>query len=162
MGGAMRFSGPLVLTLAALAHAGAVHGHGRAAGLPAETDPVPAAPVAAVADSPAVNPTLAAGLGLSVYPSKGQPQDQQVKDDQECYKWAGEQTGIDPTVQMNADSAGKAAGQKADSAATGAAVGGAARGAVGGAVGGGVVGDAGDGAGAGGGAPGGKGRQAGE
>src|SRR4051812_20917010 len=112
MGGAMRFSGPLVLTLAAaLGHPGALQGHGRPAGPAAETGLGPAAPVAAVADSPAVNPKLAAGLGLSVYPSKGQNQDQQAKDEQECYKWAGEQTGIDPNVQVNADSVGKAASQ---------------------------------------------------
>lgn len=142
----MRFYRPVLVTLTA-----ALVGAGGPAGVPVRdtnsAGPSRAAVLAAVVvDTPAVDPKLAAGLGLSVYPSKGQSKDQQLKDEKECYQWAGEQTGIDPTVQVNADSAGKVAAAKADSAATGAAVGGAARGAVGGAVVGGIVGDAGEGA----------------
>jgi len=142
----MRFSRPALITLTA-----ALVGAAAPVDIPRpDTAVSPAAlsalPPRVVADSPAVDPKLASGLGLSVYPSKGQTKDQQAKDETECYQWAGEQTGIDPNVQVNADSAGKAAAAKADSAATGAAVGGAARGAVGGAVVGGIVGDAGDGA----------------
>ena len=39
-----------------------------------------------------------ATLGLMVYPGKGQDAAQQGKDEGECYTWAGQQTGIDPTV----------------------------------------------------------------
>lgn len=142
----MRFVQPVLMTLtAALVGAATPPGAPRP-GTRVAGPVLAAAPAPFVADSPAADPKLAAGLGLSVYPSKGQSKDQQAKDEKECYQWAGEQTGIDPTVQVNVDSAGKAAGQKADSAATGAAVGGAARGAVGGAVVGGIVGDAGEGA----------------
>ncbi|HEY9443040.1 MAG TPA: hypothetical protein VIQ25_07415 [Gemmatimonadales bacterium] len=142
----MRFSRPVLITLTT-----ALVGAAAPVDIPRPDTTVSGAALSAlpprvVADSPAVDPKLASGLGLSVYPSKGQTKDQQAKDEKECYQWAGEQTGIDPNVQVNADSAGKAAAAKADSAATGAAVGGAARGAVGGAVVGGIVGDAGDGA----------------
>lgn len=142
----MRFSRPVLITLTA-----ALVGAAAPVDIPRPDSTLSRATLAAtpprvVADSPAVDPKLASGLGLSVYPSKGQTKEQQAKDEKECYQWAGEQTGIDPNVQVNADSAGKVAAAKADSAATGAAVGGAARGAVGGAVVGGIVGDAGDGA----------------
>ncbi|MCU0381493.1 MAG: hypothetical protein MUE58_09930, partial [Chitinophagaceae bacterium] len=36
------------------------------------------------------------GLGLYVYPSKGQSQQKQKEDEFECYKWAVSQSGIDP------------------------------------------------------------------
>ena len=39
-----------------------------------------------------------ATLGLMVYPGSGQDATQQGKDEGECYAWAGQQTGIDPTV----------------------------------------------------------------
>lgn len=107
----------------------------------------PAAPAAAPTAANAAASHPAAALGLTVYPAKSQTAAQQEADEQACYKWAGEQTGIDPaTVKTNPDSAGKAAAAKTDSAAGGAAVKGAARGAVGGAVVGGIAGDAGTGA----------------
>ena len=34
--------------------------------------------------------------GIYVYPAKGQSKDQQDKDEYECYKWAKEQSGVDP------------------------------------------------------------------
>jgi Glycine zipper len=93
---------------------------------------------------------LAAKLGLYVYPTKGQTKDQQIVDEQACYAWAQQQTGIDPTkITVNSDSAAKAAKAKTDSAAAGAGVGGAARGAAGGAAVGAIAGDAGTGAGVG-------------
>jgi hypothetical protein len=89
----------------------------------------------------------AADLGLFIYPAKNQTKDQQAKDEQECYAWAGEQSKIDPAApQANAESAAKAAKAATDSATAGAAVGGAARGAAGGAVVGAIAGDAGTGA----------------
>ena len=93
----MSFSGIPTLTLAAaMVGMGAFPGQGRPADLAAETALASARPAAVVADSPATNPKLAASLGLSVYPSKGQSKEQQAKDEQECYQWAKEQTGIDP------------------------------------------------------------------
>jgi hypothetical protein len=89
----------------------------------------------------------AADLGLFVYPAKDQTKEQQSKDEQECYAWAGEQSKVDPTgPKADSDSAAKAAAARTDSATQGAAVGGAARGAAGGAVVGAIAGDAGTGA----------------
>jgi hypothetical protein len=97
--------------------------------------------------SPTAQPGPSAALGLYVFPAKGQTADQQKQDEQACYTWAQQQSGIDPAaVKANPDSAKKAAGAKADSATAGAGVAGAARGAAGGAVVGGIVGDAGEGA----------------
>ena len=39
---------------------------------------------------------ISSGLKLYVFPSKGQNQQQQKVDEFECYKWAMEQSGIDP------------------------------------------------------------------
>jgi len=63
-------------------------------------------------------------VGLFVYPAKEQTKEQQAKDEQECYAWAGEQSKVDPTgPKASADSAAKAASAKTDSATQGAAVG---------------------------------------
>jgi len=63
---------------------------------PAATAPAAAAPAAAAsAPAAALKP---AALGLAVYPGKGQDATQQSKDEGECYTWARQQTGIDPTV----------------------------------------------------------------
>jgi hypothetical protein len=35
-------------------------------------------------------------MKLHVYPAKGQSKQQQKEDELECYKWAVEQSGIDP------------------------------------------------------------------
>ena len=95
----------------------------------------------------AAPPSPAQALGMIVFPAQNQTKEQQLGDEQACYAWAIENTGIDPAkVKANPDSAARAAGAKMDSAATGAAVGGAARGAAGGAVVGAITGDAGEGA----------------
>jgi hypothetical protein len=47
---------------------------------------------------PAGAPPKPATLGLMVYPGSGQDATQQGKDESECYTWARQQTGIDPTV----------------------------------------------------------------
>jgi hypothetical protein len=64
-----------------------------AAALPAAAqDPAPAAaPQAAPTPKPAA-------LGLIVYPGSGQDAARQGKDEGECYAWARQQTGIDPTA----------------------------------------------------------------
>lgn len=82
---------------------------------------------------------ISQSLGLFVYPSKGQSQNQQKKDEYECYKWALEQSGVDPLNLPKVE-------VKQSTGPTGAAVGGAARGAAAGAAIGAIAGDAGQGA----------------
>ena len=77
---------------------------------------------------------------LFVYPSKGQSQQQQKKDEYECYVWAMQQTGIDPLNLPKVEAA------PAQSGPTGGAVKGAAKGAAAGAAIGAITGDAGQGA----------------
>ena len=71
---------------------------------------------------PPATKSPAASLGIAVYPAKGQTPEQQAKDEQECYAWAQQQTGVDPTAKANTDSAAAASKAKVDSAAQGAAV----------------------------------------
>lgn len=71
-----------------------------------------------------------AALGLAVYPGKGQDAAQQGKDEGECYTWARQQTGIDPTVATEAAAVEAPKGGAVKGAARGAAKG-AAVGAVG-------------------------------
>jgi hypothetical protein len=72
------------------------------------------------------------------YPSKGQSQQQQQKDDGACYSWAKSNTGIDPaTLAANPPPPPPAGGERLR---------GAARGAAGGAAIGAIAGDAGKGA----------------
>jgi hypothetical protein len=40
--------------------------------------------------------TLASTMNVYVFPTKGQPADQQSKDEAECYNWAVQNTGTDP------------------------------------------------------------------
>ena len=77
---------------------------------------------------------------MYIYPAKGQSQAQQDKDRYECYSWAVQQTGFDPTKA----NAGAAYNQPP--APQGGVVQGAAKGAVVGVVGGAIAGDAGKGA----------------
>jgi hypothetical protein len=80
---------------------------------------------AAAASSPVPKP---ATLGLFVYPGTGQDATQQGKDEGECYAWAQQQTGIDPTAppkpaeKVEAPKGGAVKGA-ARGAARGAAVG---------------------------------------
>ena len=85
----------------------------------AQAPPATAAPAPAAAMKPAA-------LGLAVYPGKGQDPTQQGKDEGECYTWARQQTGIDPTAAP--------APAPAAEAPKGGAVKGAARGAAKGAA----------------------------
>jgi len=91
--------------------------------------------------------SLSGKLGLVVFPAKDQRKEQQATDENACYDWSKEQTGIDPAaVTVNTDSAAAAGKAAADTATQGAGAKGAARGAAGGAVVGGIAGDAGTGA----------------
>ena len=86
---------------------------------------------AATEPSPAAAALKPAALGLAVYPGKGQDATQQGKDEGECYGWARQQTGIDPTVASTPAPAAEAPkGGAVKGAARGAAKG-AAVGAVG-------------------------------
>jgi hypothetical protein len=72
-----------------------------------------------------------------VYPQKGQTKDQQDRDEYECWKWAKEQSGVDPAAAPAGPDRGKRLG---------GTVGGAAKGAAAGALIGAIAGDAGKGA----------------
>ncbi len=93
-----------------------------------------AAPAAAAAKSPAE------ALGVFVYPKNQQTSAQQQKDESECYGWAREQTGFDPSAPADSTSKQAAATPK------GGAVKGAARGAAAGTAIGAINDDAGQGA----------------
>jgi hypothetical protein len=80
-----------------------------------------------------------------VYPAKGQPAQQQQKDEYECHGWAVQQTGFDPTKSQPSQQAAKSP-TTATGTTPGAGVRGAARGAIVGEV---VGGNAGAGAAAG-------------
>jgi hypothetical protein len=66
---------------------------------------------------------------MFIYPAKGQSPQQQQKDEYECYQWAAQQSGYDPTKPQAAAApaapAGPAPGSALKGAARGALVGGA-------------------------------------
>ena len=76
--------------------------------------------------------------GMVVFPSNEQSKQQQKEDEFECYKWAMEQTGIDPLNLPKVEA-------QVQSGPTGGAVRGAAGGAAAGAAIGAIAGDAGKG-----------------
>lgn len=83
---------------------------------------------------------ISSGLKLYVYPSKNQSKQKQKEDEFECYKWAVEQSGIDPLNLPKVQAA------PAETGPTGGAVVGAAKGAAAGVAIGAIAGDAGKGA----------------
>jgi hypothetical protein len=102
-----------------------------------------AAPAVSVQDTgaPGVVPPAAvkpAALGMFVYPGSGQDAAKQAQDENLCYAWARQQTGIDPTTA--------AAPVQAADVPRGDAVKGAAGGAVVGTAVGAIVGETGEGA----------------
>lgn len=94
--------------------------------------------VSCVADNLMAQTSIAAPLGMYVFPAKDQDQETQDKDEYDCYKWAVEQSGIDPINPPDV--------QADPNAGDGAVVGTAARGAAAGAAIGAISGDAGKGA----------------
>ena len=84
--------------------------------------------------------SIAKELGLYVFPSQEQDKEQQELDEYNCYKWAKEQTGINP---MKVD---QIEAEQVDTSPDGSAVVGAAGGAAAGAAIGAIAGDAGKGA----------------
>lgn len=98
-------------------------------------------PVASIPDTSQMTYNqISQKLGLYVFPSKDQSKQQQKVDEFECYKWAIEQSGIDP---LNLPTIEVAPTQEGP---TGGAVVGAAKGAAAGAAIGAITGDAGQGA----------------
>jgi hypothetical protein len=83
---------------------------------------------------------ISSTLKLYVFPAKGQKEEQQKKDEFECYNWAVKQSGIDPLNPPKVEAAPKQEGP------TGGAVVGAAKGAAAGVAIGAIAGDAGKGA----------------
>ena len=85
--------------------------------------------------------TLAATLGIYVFPGAGQAADQQSKDEAECYQWAVSNTGSDPFELQKQQAADAEAAQAASQQAASAGKGSGARGAVRGAAAGAVIGE---------------------
>jgi hypothetical protein len=85
--------------------------------------------------------SVSSSLGVVAYPSKGQSDQQQSKDEGECYAWAKKQTGIDPVAVANQPTK-----QEGPAVGGGERAQGAARGALGGLAIGAIAGDAGKGA----------------
>jgi hypothetical protein len=106
--------------------------------------PAPTQQVASAESAAPSGPLKSASLGLVPYPAKQQSPAQQSKDDQECFDWSKQSTGIDPTQKVAAEQSAAAQPQK------GTRLKGAVKGAAAGAVVGEVVDDkAGEGAGVG-------------
>jgi len=84
--------------------------------------------------------SVANSLNMYVFPANEQSKEQQEQDEFQCYKWAVEQSGVDP---MNPP---EVQAEQVDTSPDGTAVRGAARGAAGGAAVGAIAGDAGKGA----------------
>ena len=95
-----------------------------------------------VAQTPAAAPqvSFAKSLGIYIFPAKNQDKATQDKDDADCYRWAVEQSGVDPLNPQKVEAA------QVDTAPDGTAVVGAARGAAAGVAIGAIAGDAGKGA----------------
>jgi outer membrane lipoprotein SlyB len=84
--------------------------------------------------------TFAKNLGIYVFPAKNQDQATQEKDDADCYRWAVQESGIDPLNPPKVEA------EKVDTSPDGTAVAGAAKGAAAGVAIGAIAGDAGKGA----------------
>jgi len=91
-------------------------------------------------DQPSAQKTLAATIGVYVYPNKGQTSEQQSMDEVECYNWGVQQTGTDPFDLAKLAEQQKQQAQAAQQQVAGAGKGAGAKGAVGGAAAGAVVG----------------------
>ena len=94
-----------------------------------------------LAQAPATPTTsFAKSLGIYIFPAKDQNQETQNKDDADCYRWAVEQSGVDPLNPTKVEA------KQVDTSADGTAVVGAAKGAAAGVAIGAIAGDAGKGA----------------
>jgi hypothetical protein len=84
--------------------------------------------------------SFAKSLGIYIFPAKNQSPEVQSKDDADCYRWAVEQSGVDPLNPTKVEA------KQVDTAPDGSAIVGATRGAAAGVAIGAIAGDAGKGA----------------
>lgn len=80
---------------------------------------------------PKAQQPVSSSLGVIVYPAKGQAAEQQNKDEDECYAWAKQQTGIDPVATAQAPTEEKESKTGGRERLKGAAAGAAAGAAIG-------------------------------
>lgn len=85
--------------------------------------------------------TLAATLGVYVFPGAGQPPETQSQDEAACYNWAVANTGSDPFQVQQQQAAQAQQAQAAQQQASQAGTGSGARGALGGAAAGALIGE---------------------
>src|SRR6201987_959954 len=90
--------------------------------------------------------TLANAIDVYVFPTKGQSESRQNKEEAECYGWAVDNTGVDPFEAAKQAQRAAAQQQQAAQSTEGSGVRGAAKGAAGGALIGAIAGNAGMGA----------------
>jgi hypothetical protein len=99
-------------------------------------------PVAlAQSGGPSGQKTLAATVGVYVFPAEGQEASQQSKDEADCYEWAAGNTGIDPFDTAKQAESEQREAKKAKEDAKKAGKGSGAKGAVGGAAAGALIGE---------------------
>jgi hypothetical protein len=84
---------------------------------------------------------LAATMGVYVFPTEGQPAEQQSKDESDCYNWAVQNTGTDPFALQKQAQQQQAQAQQAQQQAQQAGQGAGAAGAVKGAAMGALIGE---------------------
>jgi hypothetical protein len=94
-----------------------------------------------VAVASAQSNTLAATIGIHVFPADGQDSAEQSRDEASCFEWAVDSTGSDPFDLSRQSASQEAAAERAAQQARTAGQGNAARSAVRGAVAGSVVGN---------------------
>jgi hypothetical protein len=100
--------------------------------------PIAVGSLATAQSEPAAQKTLAATMGVYVFPAEGQDAAQQSKDEAECYKWAADNTKSDPfdlakRIQQSEQAAAQqkeAVGEATEGAGAAGAVRGAAVGAL--------------------------------
>ena len=95
--------------------------------------------------APACQKTLAATVGLYVFPSKGQTPEKQSQEESECYNWAVQNTGTDPFQLGKQAEQQQAQTEQAKQQAANAGAGAGAKGAVKGAAAGALIGEVGSG-----------------
>jgi len=85
--------------------------------------------------------SLAASLNVYVFPTKGQPADQQSQDEAACYQWAVQNVGVDPFQLQKQGQQQQQQTQQAEQQIAQAGKGAGAKGAVGGAAAGALIGE---------------------
>jgi hypothetical protein len=97
--------------------------------------------IAAAGTASAQQQSLAASLEIYVFPSEGQPADQQAKDESACYQWAVQNTGVDPFELAKQTDAQIQQAQQQNQQVQQSTQGAGAKGAVGGAAAGALIGE---------------------